>query len=249
LYTIVSVLIVSLASLVGLALLSLKQKTLRAILLELVAFSIGALLGGVFFHLLPETIEQIGFGLPVAATLLGGFLAAFILEKYIHWHHCHGAHCDHHTPDHHHIKPFAYVNLLGDGVHNFMDGILIAAAYIVSIPTGIATTVAVLFHEIPQEIGDFAVLIHAGFSRMKALLVNFLSALTALLGAILLLLFKDALAPIIPYLLPFAAGTFLYLAGTDLIPELHKETRTARSVAQLLAMLTGVGLMILLLFL
>lgn len=247
--TILSVLAISAASFVGLALFSLKAKTLRTVLLELVGFSIGALLGGVFIHILPEIAEELGLTAAVSGIVLVGFLFSFLLEKYIHWHHCHGGHCDHHVKDTHHVKPFAYLNLLGDCIHNFIDGIIIAAAYLVSIPLGFATTVAVVLHEIPQEIGDFAVLIHGGFTRTKALLVNFLTALTALLGAGLTLLLRDSIEGIIPYLLPFAAGTFLYLAGTDLIPELHKETRTWRSVAQFVAILAGIGVMSLMLLL
>ncbi len=244
LYTIASVLAISLVAFTGLLFLSLKKKTLQSLLLELVAFSVGGLLGGVFFHLLPETVEELGFTPMVALILLSGFLFTFLTEKFIHWHHCHGQHCEHHL---HEVKPFAVINLLGDGIHNFIDGAVIAAAYLVSTPVGFATTIAVLLHEIPQEVGDFAVLIHGGFSRVKALLWNFLSALTALLGALLTLLISDAVQGIIPYLLPFAAGTFLYLAGTDLIPELHKETRVARNVAQLVAILAGIGVMALLL--
>jgi len=246
---ILSVIIVSLMSLVGLALLSLREKTLHAVILELIAFSIGALLGGVFLHLIPEMANELGLTATSGSVILLGLLSTFIMEKFIHWHHCHGEHCDHHIEEKHHIKPFAIINLLGDGIHNFIDGVIIAAAYLISLPLGFATTMAVVLHEIPQEIGDFAVLIHGGFTKGKALFVNFLTALTALVGALIMLLVSTSVQGIVPYLIPFAAGNFLYLAGTDLIPELHKETRTWRSIAQLLAILAGIGIMALLLLL
>lgn len=243
---------ISLISLSGIAFLSLNERTLKKILLELVAFSVGALLGGVFLHILPELSEELGFTVVVSFLILAGFLFGFLLEKFVHWHHCHNTECHHETraekrahDEHmqHHTKPFAFLNIIGDAIHNFVDGILIAAAYLVSIPLGLATTVAVLLHEIPQEIGDFAVLIHAGWSRAKALLMNFLSALAAVLGAGLTLLFGSRFAEYVPYVLPIAAGLFLYLAAADLVPELQKETKAGKSVVQLLALLAGIAVM------
>ena len=146
-----------------------------------------------------------------------------------------------------HVHPFAYMNLLGDALHNFIDGLIIAASYIVSIPVGIATTMAVIFHEIPQEIGEFGLLLYGGFSKAKALLVNFLSALTAILGAIAGLLLAGAFSNIQEILVPIAAGGFIYIAGSDLIPEMHKETKLAKSLIQILVFLLGIVVMIALL--
>jgi len=250
--TLLSVLAVSLVSLVGIFLLGLKERTLHAILLEMVSFSVGALLGEVFIHILPEIADAPGLTVQIGLVILAGFMFSFVVEKFIHWHHCHDehAHChEEHCHGHEQVKPFAMLSLLGDGIHNFLDGIIIAAAYLASVPLGIATTLAVLLHEIPQEIGDYAVLIHGGFSRTKALLVNLLTALTAVIGAIVTLVLSSKIESIVPYVLPFAAGTFLYIAATDLIPELHKETRTMRSFAQFAAILAGVGVMALLLVL
>jgi len=247
--TLLSVLIVSIASLAGIALLGLRERTLRLVLLELVAFSVGALLGDVFLHIFPEIAESVGFSLGISIAVLVGILFGFATEKFIHWHHCHGneEHCHDAHDHHHHAKPYATLNIIGDGVHNFIDGIIIAAAYLASLPVGLATTVAVLLHEIPQELGDYAVLIHAGWSRAKALGMNLLTALTAIVGAVLTLLLGPSVEGLVPFLLAFAAGTFLYLATTDLIPELHKETRVARSAAQFVAILAGIAVMGLLL--
>lgn len=250
--TLLSVIIVSLVSFSGLLVIALREKQLKAIILELVAFAVGGLLGGVFLHILPEVNEKLGFGMLVGLLLLGGFLLGFILEKFVHWHHCHGSHCDHGESGGHaaekkhlamHAKPFAMLNILGDAIHNFVDGILIAAAYLTSVPVGVATTAAVILHEIPQEIGDFAVLIHAGWSRWKALMMNFASALTAILGAALTLLIGVKLKGYVPYVLPVAAGLFIYLAASDLVPELHKETKPGRSIAQLLSVIAGIAVM------
>lgn len=244
--TLLSVIVVSLISLVGITLLGLKEKTLHTILLEMVSFSVGALLGEVFIHLLPEIANETGLDVQIGLVVLTGFMFSFVVEKFIHWHHCHDEHCEHGKSERG-IKPYAVLNLIGDGVHNFIDGVIIAAAYLASVPLGLATTLAVVLHEIPQEIGDFAVLIHGGFSKGKALAVNLLSAITAVIGAVLTLILSGKVENLVPYVLPFAAGTFLYIAATDLIPELHKETRTARSVCQFAAILAGVGVMALLL--
>ncbi len=242
LYTLGSVIIVSIVSFVGLFTLSLNQKRLKQSLVFLVAFAAGALWGDALIHLLPEAVEEKGFGLEVSLLVLSGVIVMFVTEKIIHWRHCH-------YPEEHkdHKHAFAYVNLVGDGVHNFIDGIIIAAAYITSIPVGIATTLAVVFHEIPQEIGDFGVLIHGGFKTREALRVNFMTALAAVVGALIVLYFGTNVAGSVFWLVPFAAGNFLYIAGSDLIPELHKEVEWKKSVGQLLCFFAGIGVMILLL--
>ena len=241
-YAIGSVLLISLLAFVGLFTLSLKKKTLDRILIYLVSFAAGALIGDAFIHLLPEIVKEVGFTLTVSLWVLVGMVSMFILEKFVHWHHCH-----HHGHENHsNIKPFAIMNLVGDGVHNFIDGLIIGASYLISIPVGIATTVAVALHEIPQEIGDFGVLIHGGFSRAKALLFNFLSALMAVLGVIIALTSSIYIPGIEKILVPLAAGQFIYISAADLIPELHKETDSKKSIFQLIWFIFGIIIMILL---
>ena len=242
-YSLASVLIVSLISFVGLLTLTIKADKLKKILLYMVSFSAGALFGDAFIHLLPEAVEEIGFGLNISIYVLLGIGFFFIIEKFIHWRHCHIPSSEEH------VHPFAMMNLFGDGVHNFIDGLIIAASYLVSIPVGIATTLAVILHEIPSEIGDFGVLLHGGFSKGKALFYNFVTALAAVLGAIVSLSISSYVENITVFLIPFAAGGFIYIAGSDLIPELHKEVEVKKSLLQFVAIVLGVLVMFLLLFL
>lgn len=234
-YALLSVIVISLVSLIGIATLSIKLDRLKKMLLVLVSFAAGALLGDVFLHLLPELIEA-GFALSLSFMILGGIGFSFVIEKFIHWRHCHVPTTKQHT------HPVATMNLIGDGVHNFIDGIIIGASYLVSIPAGLATTLAVLLHEIPQEIGDFSVLLHAGYTRRKALTMNFLLALTSIFGVVIVFLL-GAIERIVPFLVAFAAGNFIYIAGSDLIPELHKETGLKSAFYQLLALIVGVLVM------
>lgn len=244
LYIFLSILVVSLLSLIGIFTISLKQKLLKKLLLPLVSFSAGALLGGAFIHLLPQISEKVGFGIEVSVAVLAGILIFFAMEKLISWHHCHEAGtCEDH------VKSFGYMNLVGDAVHNLVDGMLIAGAYLVSLPLGIATTLAVILHEIPQEIGDFAVLIYSGFTTKKALLFNFLSALTAFIGAAAVILLSTSFENFAIMLIPFTAGGFIYIAGSDLIPELHKHIGLRMAFLQLLMLVLGMGVMALLLLL
>lgn len=239
-YIMLSVIGISLISFIGVFTLSIKKVTLDKILLYLVAFSAGALIGDSFLHLLPELIEEIGFETITALYVILGLLSMFIIEKLIRWRHCH------HSPHRHNhakIEPFAMTSLIGDGVHNFIDGLLIGASYFLSIPAGIATTIAVALHEIPQEIGDFAVLTHGGFSRHKALGLNFLTALTAIIGAILAIYLAGQIDGITHFLIPFAAGHFIYIATADLIPELHKEENLEKSALQILWFIAGIAAM------
>ena len=231
LYTILSVVIVSLISFVGILTLTIKQKNLNKFLIYFVSFAAGALFGNAFIHLIPEAIEKVGLVIQVPVYILLGITFSFIAEKIIQWRHCHGDQKCH---------PFAYMNLLGDGVHNLIDGLIIASSYLVSIPIGLATTLAVIFHEIPQEVGDFGVLLHGGFTKSKALLLNFLSALTAVVGAVIALLLNNLIPNMTNFLIPFAAGTFVYIAGSDLIPELHKELSLKKSFIQLILFVLGI---------
>lgn len=245
LYTLLSVIIVSLVSLIGIISLSVKTKNLRSFLIYLISFSAGTLLGDAFIHLLPETVKTYGLTLKISLSIIAGIVLFFILEKAIHWQHCHK-----NITEANHIHPFAYTNLIGDAFHNFLDGIIIAASYIISVPAGVATTLAVVFHEIPQEIGDFAVLIHGGFTKSKALAMNFLSAIFAILGAILTLWLGVKIQSIESILAPIAIGGFLYIAGSDLIPQLHSHSKSLKaSLLQLLALLAGIAVMALFLLL
>ncbi len=240
-YSLVSVIIISFISFIGVIGLSIKIDRLKQIVLFLVSFSAGALFGDVFIHLMPELVEEYGFSLNISLYVLSGIIFFFIVEKFIHWHHCHI------EPGKDHPHPFAVMNLLGDAVHNFIDGLIIAGSYLASIPVGIATTTAVILHEIPTEIGDFGVLLHGGFSKKKALAMNFLSALTAVLGAIVALLLSSYIPNMNKFLIPFTIGVFLYIAGSDLIPELHKEVAAPKSLIQLITFVFGIAVMVLLL--
>lgn len=244
LITILSVFLVSIISFIGLFTLSINQKKLKKVVTYLISFAAGALLGDVFIHLLPEIAEKTNFSLTTSIYILSGIGIFFILEKFIHWEHCHG-----NILQENHIHPFAYLNLLGDALHNFIDGVIIAASYLISIPAGLATTIAVILHEIPQEIGDFGVLLHGGFTKGKALFLNFLTALTAILGAVIAILATKTIQNIEILLIPIAIGGFIYIAGSDLIPELHKETNLKKSFIQLISLILGVLIMLSLLLL
>jgi zinc and cadmium transporter len=238
-YSLVSVLIISLASFAGVFTLSLGTKRLKKMLIYMISFSAGALFGGAFVHLLPHAVEEHGFNFWVSLFVLSGIVLFFVLEKIVHWRHCHHPTCDEHP------HTLATMNLFGDGVHNFIDGLIIGASFLISIPVGVATSVAVLLHEIPQEIGDFGVLMYAGYSKGKALLMNFLIALTAFGGVIVALVVGSYVENISMFLVPFAAGGFIYIAGSDLIPELHKEVGLKRAALQLLTFVLGLGVMFL----
>ncbi len=242
-YSLISVITVSLISLIGVITLSLNTKILKKILIILVSLSAGALLGDAFIHLLPELIEEQNLTVPISLFIILGILIFFIIEKFIHWRHCHVPT----SKDHPH--PFAIVNLIGDGLHNFIDGLVIGSSYLINIETGIATTIAVILHEIPQEIGDFGVLLHGGFSKGKALLFNFLSAATAILGTIISVYFGSLFKNYNVFLIALTIGGFIYIAASDLIPELHKEVKINRSIAQIFGIMLGVTVMIILVYL
>jgi zinc and cadmium transporter len=245
-YTLTSVVIVSLISFVGIIALSFNETRLRKILFLLVALATGTLFGDVALHLLPEIFSLGRNNLLGAGGMLAGILVFFSLEKFLHWRHSHQVDdCD--NPLHHHqIQSVGYLNLIADGLHNLLDGAIIGASFLVNPAIGLATTLAVILHEIPQEIGDFAILINAGFSRVRAIWFNALSASLAIIGAIIALFLGLAIEQFTPFLLALAAGGFLYIAGSDLVPELHKTTDLKKSSLQLLAIIIGIALMLLL---
>jgi len=224
---------VSLISLIGIFFIGMKQDTLTKIIKYLVSFAVGGLLGGAFFHLLPESMET---GNPfLFVYVLSGIMIFFLIEKFLHWRHCHKGHCDAHT--------FTYLNLIGDGIHNFIDGMIIAASFVTDMRLGVITTLAVAAHEIPQEIGDFGILVYGGFSKSKALLFNLLSALTAMAGAVIAYFSFNQIVWLKGFLIPFTAGGFLYIALVDLIPELHKEAEKDNMALQFITIISGLLLM------
>lgn len=234
-WILISTAIVSLISLIGIFTLSIKEKLLREILFGLIGFSAGALIGGAFLHLLPEALDKID-SIHVFSYLICGIVLLFLLERYLYWRHCHeDGTCD--------IHPVTYLNLIGDGFHNFIDGMVIAVSFITSFKLGIVTTLAVIFHEIPQELGDFGVLVYGGFSKQKALFYNFITALTAILGAIVAYFISDIVHGFTNFILPLTAGGFIYIAASDLIPEIHKERDLKRSTLAFIAFLLGIGFM------
>ncbi|MDP2925894.1 MAG: ZIP family metal transporter [Nanoarchaeota archaeon] len=242
-YAILSVLAVSIISLIGVLSFSIKQERLKSILVYLISFSAGALFGDAFIHLFPELIKENGFSVFSGLMIISGILIFFFLEKVICWQHCH-------LPiTSSHVHTFAYMNIVGDSLHNFIDGLVIGASYLINLHTGIATTIAVALHEIPQEIGDFGVMLHGGFSKSKALLINFLTALTSVIGAIVALTLISYIKNLQNIILPIAIGGFIYIAGSDLIPELHKETNWKKSMLQILIFIIGVAIMLALLLL
>ncbi|MBV9463808.1 MAG: ZIP family metal transporter [Verrucomicrobiae bacterium] len=237
-YALGSVVVVSLISLVGIFTLTLRPELLRKLILYLVSFAVGALFGDAFIHLIPAAFESLGAKLHTSLLIIGGLLLFFVLEKFVRWRHCHV-----HSPEHEHVHPVAAMNLIGHVVHNLIDGMLIGASYQVSIPIGLATTLAIVLHEIPQEIGDFGILVHAGMAPKRALLLNFLSAITAVLGTVLVLAAGMEMKNLAQILLPITAGGFLYIAGSDLIPELHHEVKLSTSLAQFLSIVLGIAVM------
>ncbi len=242
-YAIVSVIVVSVISLIGIAFISISDERMRRIDFFLVSLAAGSLFGDAFIHLLPEAFAKTETRVEVSIYVLAGIFAFFILEKFLLWRH------EHSLKSESSIHPVGYMNLFADGVHNLIDGLIIGASYLISTRVGIATTLAVILHEIPQEIGDFGVLIYAGFSKPKALLFNFLSPTFAVVGTIIALLVGSNVATFTALMLPLAAGGFIYIAGSDLIPALQKEVSASNSVVQLIAMGTGVGMMLLLILL
>jgi len=232
-YAFVSVLAVSLVSLAGVFTLSLKEEILRKYIFLFISLAVGALLGDAFIHLIPEAMNKLPETM-AAVLIISGIFIFFVLEEFLHWHH--------HGEDREDLKIHAVGKLVlfSDGIHNLIDGVIIGASFMISIPIGLATTLAVILHEIPQEIGDFAVLLHSGYTKSRALWLNFLSALWAILGVSITIVFGEITEKFSVWLLPMAAGGFIYIAVADLIPELHKTKEGRYSIFQLLMLVAGV---------
>lgn len=243
--SLLSVVLVSLVSLVGLATLSLRRERIHRLATALVSFAVGALLGDAFIHLIPETFAGQASPLKPSLLTLGGILLFFLLEKFLR--HRHGLLHRHQHPEEGERPALAAINVIGDAIHNFIDGVLIGASYLVSPSLGISTTVAVLLHEIPQELGDFGILLHSGLSVRKALLLNFASASVAVLGTVTALA-AGALAGtlVTSILVPLTAGGFVYLAAADLIPELQHDQTLRGGLLQASLISSGITVMALL---
>lgn len=238
---VIATFVISLVAFVGILTLLLKEEWLNKILLVLVALSSGALLGGAFLHLIPESVTELGANITVFLVIILGFCLFFILEQFLHWRHQHRKEFT--------AKPFTYLILVSDSVHNFVDGLVIAASFLAGFSMGIATTLAVALHEVPQELGDFGALIYGGFSKFRAITFNYISALTAIAGGIIGYFTSSIVSNnIIVYLLPFAAGNFIYIAAADLIPEIKHAVSFRRSLVHFCVFIIGIGVMLLVKF-
>jgi len=236
-WIIVATLVDSLIALVGVFSLWVKDRILKDVLFGLVAFSAGALLGGALLHLVAESLESQALSVDTVFVLvMVGFSFFFIMEKFLYWHHCHDGVCE--------IHPYTYLILFGDSVHNFIDGLVIAASFIVDIRFGVLTTFMIISHEVPQELGDFAVLVYGGMEKKRALLYNFISQLTCVAGGLMGYLASSASGAFTIYLLPLAAGGFIYISASDLIPELHREVNLRKSILAFFFFAAGVGFML-----
>jgi zinc and cadmium transporter len=221
-------------ALVGSLTLVLREVTLKKLLLPWVALAAGTLLGGALLHMIPAAVDKLGNHLALYVWILLGFALFFGFEQFLHWHHCHRAPSEH--------QPLTYLILLADALHNFIGGLAVAGAFLIDIRVGISAWVAAAAHEIPQELGDFGILIHGGWTKGRALLYNLVSALTFLLGG--LIAYSASLTTDITFLLPFAAGNFLYIAAADLIPEIKHEVSALRQVVHFMAFLVGIILLL-----
>ena len=242
-YSLASAAIVSLISLVGILTIMVGVQRLDRVIPLLISLAVGALFGDALVHLLPEAFEESTSAPLTSLYVIVGILVFFVLERFLHWHH------EHHVHSVNPVHPVAYINMVSDGVHNFLDGLLIGASYLVSVPIGVATTLAVALHEVPQEQGDFGILVHAGFTPRRALLMNFLFSILAIVGVVISLLIGPNVTDYVVFMLPFTAGGFIYIAGSDLIPELHFEKELPGSLAQFAMVVAAIGMMYLLLLL
>ncbi|GJQ58947.1 MAG: ZIP family metal transporter [Candidatus Scalindua sp. AMX11] len=244
-YAFISVFIVSLISIIGVFALSLNQKALNKSIFLLVSLAVGALFGDAIIHLIPDAFESAENPASVSLFIIIGIISFFVLEKFLRWSHSHehdyeGAECYQEKTNA--VKPIGSLIIVSDSIHNIIDGITIGVSYLINIEIGIATTVAIILHEIPQEISDFALLIHAGYSKTKALLLNFVSSFIAVVGTITVLVFGSSFESFMPLMIAFAAGGFLYIAGSDLVPEIQKTSDLKDSLQQFIAIIIGIAI-------
>jgi zinc and cadmium transporter len=221
-------------ALVGSVTLLLSEAALNRIIMPLVAFAAGSLLGGAFFHMLPAAIEESPAEAGVFLWALVGFALFFALEQFLHWHHCHRASSDC-------KKPLTYLILLGDGLHNFLGGLGVAGVFLIDVRLGLAAWLAAAAHEVPQELGDFGVLIHGGWKKATALLLNLFSGLTFLVGG--LVAYAASARVEVGFLVPFAAGNFIYIGASDLVPEVNKHREIGANVLHFASFVAGIALL------
>ncbi len=235
LYTVIATILVSLSSFIGIFTISLNEKTLHKVLTILVAYSAGTILGAALFDLLPEAVKLVDEAL-VYPIIAFGFVFFLLLERTIYWYHGHGHEFKHKEDD---IKGFAYLNLLGDFVHNFIDGMIIAASFTNSVTVGVSAAIAVVFHELPQEMGDYGILVYAGMERRKALILNFLASVSVVVGGVFGAFFIGTVESLEGYMVAFSAGAFIFLSASELIPEMQEENDRAKALIQLLMLILG----------
>ncbi|HLC96278.1 MAG TPA: ZIP family metal transporter [Candidatus Nanoarchaeia archaeon] len=234
--TLLSVVIVSLLSVVVALPFLMKKKLSQHTLLILLSMSVGVLLSTVFLDFMPEIVEH-GYSIAVGTNILLGFLIFFLLEKFVHWHH----HSKQEKDDvHGHAYHLAAVNLIGDGIHNFLDGMVIAGSYAVNIVLGLAATISVIFHELPQELADMGVLLYSGLSRSKSLIFNFISAITAIIGALVGIVLASSVEGFVDFVVPFSAGAFLYISASNVLPQLHRHYDLKESLVHIAAIVFGI---------
>ncbi len=241
LYAMISVLVVSLISVVFAVPFIIRKKVRNSTLLILLSISVGVMLGTVFYKFLPELALE-GFDIGISSIIMLGFLSMFILEKLVHYHH--NKACENGDCGHSHAYHLAPINLVGDGIHNFIDGLVIAGAFAIDVHAGLVTTISIIFHEIPQEIADFGVLLYSGLSKWKALLYNLLSGLTAVLGTIAGIIIAGSMHNFSMYSIAFASGNFLYIAGSNLLPQLHRHCKLKETIYHIFAIIIGIGIII-----
>jgi len=234
-WIVASGMLMSTIALVGSVTLVLQETTLKKLLLPLVALAAGTLIGGALFHMIPASVEKLGNDFSIYIWFVVGFALFLGLEQFLHWHHCHRAPSQH--------RPLTYLILVADAVHNFIGGLAVAGAFLIDVNVGISTWLAAAAHEVPQELGDFGILVHCGWSKGRALLYNFLSALTFLVGG--LVAYAASFNFDMSFPLPFAAGNFIYIAAADLIPEIKHEETAATNIVHFLSFLLGLALLLL----
>lgn len=229
-------LLMSAIALIGVVTLVVSERRMESLLTPLVALAAGSLIGGALFHMVPAAVGAMGNTLAVYAWIAGGFVTFFALEQYLQWHHCHRA------PGRHR-RPITYLILIADGLHNLLGGLAVAGSFLIDVRVGVMAWIAAAAHEIPQELGDYGVLVHGGWRRRSALLFNFFSALTFPIGGIIVYSISDRID--VAFLLPFAAGNFLYIGASDLLPEVRGDEVHGPSASSLIAFLAGLGALLL----